>query len=312
MRTLVLCEHFNDCLSANIGSLINAAAIFTQPIDLLIIGGDSKKLLAQASNLGYVEQVLFIESNEQYIAAETITDILLDNLDNYNTIIAAHSTIGKELIPRLAAKINVMPVSDVVKIIDHNNFVREMYAGNIVTTVSTVASKKLISIRTTCFAGNLPESTNHPKLIECKMPMVDTPVSFIHQSTKKHARPDLGLAEVVVAGGRALQSAENFQLLEQLADILGGAVGATRAAVDAGYIANEYQVGQTGRVVAPQVYFAIGISGAIQHIAGIKGSKTIIAINKDPDAEIFKVADYGLVGDLFEIVPELIEKLSKN
>lgn len=242
------------------------------------------------------------------LVAEAIVPSLLNLARNYTHILAPANTFGKNLLPRLAAQLDVMQISDVVKIISPDTFERPIYAGNAIQTVQSLDPIKVMTIRTTAFEAVDEDVTPLTLTIEGTSQNSKI-IDFKHSES---TRPDLTTARVVVAGGRGLQAKENFKLLDSLADLLNAAVGATRAVVDAGFVPNDYQVGQTGKIVAPELYIAIGISGAIQHLAGMKDSKVIVAINKDPDAPIFQVADYGLVGDLFEIIPELIKELGRH
>jgi electron transfer flavoprotein alpha subunit len=259
-------------------------------------------LLSAAKKLSDDITVAQIENN----TAENITLEILKIAKEFTHILAPANTWGKNLLPRLAACLDCGMISDVIEIKSSDTFIRPIYAGNALETVKNLDTIKLLTVRPTAFQTEPVETKN----ITLTINNTFTKTIFIDYKTTPSTRPELSHAKIIISGGRGLQSAENFKLLEQLADKLNAAIGASRAAVDAGFVPNDYQVGQTGKIVAPQLYVAIGISGAIQHIAGIKDSKVIVAINKDPDAPIFQIADYGLVGDLFEIVPELIRLLN--
>jgi electron transfer flavoprotein alpha subunit len=312
MRVLVIAEHSQEtCFSAT-DHAVTAAKQLTSDVDILIAGEGCKKAAERAATLEGVTQVLLADHGcYQHQFAESLSKLILTLAPEYDYFIAAATQFGKNLMPRVAALLNVAQLSDVVAIESADIFVRPLYAGNALEQVQLLDAKKVLTIRATAFSA-----TNHG-ITPAPIKQIDTQIDwnktrFIRQTLSPCERPDLTTARIIVSGGRGLQSQENFQLVERLADILGAAVGASRAAVDAGFAPNDYQVGQTGKVVAPQLYIAVGISGAIQHIAGMKDSKVIVAINQDPDATIFSYADYGLVGDLFEILPKLITALQNQ
>lgn len=310
MTILVVAEHDNKDLKASTLSTIAAAKKLGDDIDLLVAGHDIDALSDKCKSIEAVSAV--ISSNDgsmEHQIAETLADTIVSMAGKYSHILAPASTFGKNLMPRVAALLDTQQISEIIDVVDSNTFVRPIYAGNAIATVQSSDDKKVITVRPTAFD---PVSLSGGSAgLESLVANTDKAAltSFVGHELSVSERPELTSANVVISGGRGLGSAENFEMIEKLADKLGAAVGASRAAVDAGYVPNDYQVGQTGKVVAPQLYIAVGISGAIQHLAGMKDSKVIVAINKDEDAPIFQIADYGLVADLFDVVPELEGKL---
>lgn len=311
MSALVIVEHTNQHMQVNTANSIAAALQISPEPVFLVVGYECQAVAEQVAALKGVSRVLVADAPcYQYQLAENMSELIVSLADSYRYIIAPASTFGKNLLPRVAASLDVGQISDVSRIIDSQTFEHPIYAGNAIETVKMNDDKKLLTIRSTAFPAMQEKQACCP--IEKLDVVFNNPYTlFVKQELSQSARPELANAKIVVSGGRGLQSAEKFQLIEQLADALGAAVGASRAAVDAGFAPNDYQVGQTGKVVAPHLYIAVGISGAVQHIAGIKDAKVIVAINKDKEAPIFQVADYGLVGDLFELVPQIIEQLKK-
>ncbi|WP_131780334.1 electron transfer flavoprotein subunit alpha/FixB family protein [Legionella bozemanae] len=312
MSTLVLVEHDNQTLHPSTRNVLAAALELGGEPTLLVIGHQCKAVAEQAASLAGVHAVWCIDKPcYEHPLAEQISDLILSFAHSFKAILVPASTFGKNIAPRVAAQLDVSQVSDVSKIIDKDTFEHPIYAGNAIETVRVLDPIKVLTIRITAFN---PVTTSQAS---CCIEQIDKEFiakgsQFVKHELSKSERPDLGSAKIVVSGGRGLQSAEKFKLIEELADVLGAAVGASRAAVDAGFVPNDYQVGQTGRIVAPMLYIAVGISGAVQHLAGMKDSKIIVAINKDEDAPIFQIADYGLVGDLFELVPQLIAQLKNR
>ncbi|WP_041703093.1 electron transfer flavoprotein subunit alpha/FixB family protein [Pseudogulbenkiania sp. NH8B] len=311
MAILVIAEHDNQSLKAGTLNTVTAAGKIGGEVHLLVAGHHCGAVADAAKAVAGVAKVLVADA-AQYAhgLAENLAALVVDLAKNYSHVLSPAGTSGKNFLPRVAALLDVAQISDIVTVESADTFVRPVYAGNVLATVQSVDSIKVITVRTTAFeaaalGGSASvESVGGPAEAQLS--------SFISQELTKSDRPELGAAKVIVSGGRALGSEEQFKaIIEPLADKLGAAVGASRAAVDAGYAPNDYQVGQTGKVVAPQLYLAVGISGAIQHLAGMKDSKVIVAINKDEEAPIFQVADYGIVGDLFTVVPELMAELSK-
>lgn len=305
MTILLIAEHDNKTLSEQTAKTLSAALAIGRDVDVLVAGKAAQAAADAAAKLQGVRKVLLVESDAlEYQLAEPLADTILALADGYDCFIAPATTSGKNVMPRVAALLDVMQVSEVMEVISPRSFKRPIYAGNAIQTVEATDAKMVLTIRTASFraaegGGNAP--------VETASAAADSGVSsFVENKIAKSDRPELTAAKIIVSGGRALGSAEKFnEVLLPLADKLGAALGASRAAVDAGYAPNDWQVGQTGKIVAPDLYIAIGISGAIQHLAGMKDSKVIVAINKDEDAPIFQIADYGLVGDLFAIIPEL-------
>ncbi|WP_114764616.1 electron transfer flavoprotein subunit alpha/FixB family protein [Vibrio rhodolitus] len=308
MKNLIIAEHDNQQLHADTLKVINAASQVGNENTVLVIGCNCKTVAEQAALAEHVSQVLLVD-NSEFAAhfAENTTPAITQIANEYDAIWLAASSKGKDLAPRIAAKLDVGQISDIVQVVDENTFVRPIYAGNAFAKVTTSDRIRVVTVRTSAFDA-VTQNNSAPVdnyLLDPMQPLV----SLVGFAQTKSERPELTAAEVVISGGRGLGSKENFALIEQLADKLGAAIGASRAAVDAGFVANDLQVGQTGKIVAPKLYIAVGISGAIQHLAGMKESNVIVAINKDPDSPIFEVADYGLVGDLFDVLPKLIEHL---
>ncbi|MGH6737086.1 MAG: electron transfer flavoprotein subunit alpha/FixB family protein [Methyloceanibacter sp.] len=311
MAVLVLAEHDNKTLAPSTAKVLTAARAFGSEIDVFVAGAGCKPVAEQAAKLEGVRKVLLAEAPhlEQRLAEETAATIL-SLMSNYTVLLAPATTTGKNVLPRVAALLDVGQISDIVEVKSPDTFVRPIYAGNALETVQTSDKIVVATVRTTAFAGTGEGGSAD---IETVTPAGAVGLSrFESSDISVSERPELTSARIVISGGRGMQSGENFKkLIEPVADRLGAAMGASRAAVDSGYMPNDHQVGQTGKVVAPELYIAVGISGAIQHLAGMKDSKVIVAINKDADAPIFQVADYGLVGDLFTVLPELDAELKK-
>ena len=309
MTILVIAEHDNKSVKASTLTTLGAAKKIGGEIHVLVAGTGSSSAAEAAAKIAGVAKVLHADAPELgHALAENITPIIVGLAGAYSHILAPASTYGKNFLPRVAALLDVQQISDISSVIDTDTFERPVYAGNAIATVKSSDSKKVITVRGTTFDAVYATGGNAP--IEEIPSSGDSGLSkFVSISEIKSDRPELTSAKIVVSGGRGVGSKENFSIIEKLADKIGAAMGASRAAVDAGFVPNDMQVGPTGKVVAPDLYIAIGISGAIQHLAGMKDSKVIVAINKDEEAPIFQVADYGLVGDLFQIVPELEGKL---
>jgi electron transfer flavoprotein alpha subunit len=311
MAVLLLADHDNKMLAPSTARVLTAAREIGGDVDILVAGDKARAVAEQAAKLDGVRKVLIAEAPQlAQLLAEEIATLIVPLMASYDVLLAPATTMGKNVLPRVAALLDVAQVSDIIAIKAPDIFERPVYAGNAIETVKATDKKIVATVRITAFASS-GEGGSAP--IEAITPPVPLGLSSFETSAiSQSARPELTAARIVVSGGRGMQSGDNFKtLIEPLADRLGAAVGASRAAVDAGYMPNDHQVGQTGKVVAPELYIAIGISGAIQHLAGMKDSKVIVAINKDADAPIFQVADYGLVGDLFTVLPELEAELKK-
>ena len=309
MSTLIIAEHDNVTLNPNAGQCVSAATQLSDATHVLVAGHNCQNVADQAAKLEQVSTVLYVDNADlEHASAEALSDIVMSVSDQYSCIIAAATTSGKNVIPRIAALLDVQPISDIIEVQSSDTFKRPIYAGNVIATVQSSDAKKLITIRCTAFDSVASGDACEIKNISPELSSASS--NFVGEELAKSDRPDLSAARVVISGGRGLESSDNFELLYKLADKLDAAVGASRAAVDAGYVPNDMQVGQTGKIVAPELYIAVGISGAIQHLAGMKESKVIVAINKDEDAPIFQIADYGLVADLFDAIPEMDAALS--
>lgn len=310
MTLLLIAEHDQERLTLSTLATLTAAKEFMVPIHMVVIGSSCQKVAEEALAYEVVAKVWVVEHPSLTpLTAEEATETLVELAKGYTFILAPSTTFGKNLLPRLAALLDVAQISDVTQVIDQQTFVRPIYAGNAHATIRSHDPIKVMTIRPTAFA-KAQKGVSKAFIEAYPFKRTSLPhAMFVKMDKSSSQRPELTSAVAIISGGRGLQTKENFALLEELADQLGAAIGASRAAVDMGFVSNDYQIGQTGKVVAPDLYIAIGISGAIQHLAGMKDSKVIVAINKDPEAPIFQVADYGLVGDLFTILPELIEKI---
>ena len=309
MVALVIAEHDNATLKGSTHHTVTAAAQCGGDVHVLVAGSNASAAAAAAAQIAGVTKVIVADA--PYFAdglAENVAEQVLAIAGSYSHILAPATAYGKNILPRVAAKLDVAQISEITKVDSPDTFERPIYAGNAIATVQSGDKVKVITVRTTGF--DAAAATGGSAATETVAAVADNGKSaFVGRELAKSDRPELTAAKIIVSGGRGMGSAENFHILEPLADKLGAAMGASRAAVDAGFVPNDWQVGQTGKIVAPSLYIAVGISGAIQHLAGMKDSKTIVAINKDPEAPIFAVADYGIVGDLFEIVPQLVKEL---
>jgi electron transfer flavoprotein alpha subunit len=311
MPTLLLAEHDNKTLKDATNKAVTAAKVIGAEIHVLVAGSGCKAVADAAAKLDGVAKVLLADAPiYDHMLAEPTAALIVSLAGPYETIMAASTTSGKNIMPRVAALLDVMQISDVIKVVAPDTFERPVYAGNAIQTVRSTEKKRVITVRTASFAA---AGEGGSAAVESVTAAADPGLSgFVGEELSKSERPELTSAKIIISGGRAMQSRENFtKYIEPVADKLGAGVGASRAAVDAGYAPNDWQVGQTGKVVAPELYIAVGISGAIQHLAGMKDSKVIVAINKDEEAPIFQVADYGLVADLYQALPELASELDK-
>lgn len=309
MAVLVIAEHDNASLNDATSKTATAALKFSSDVDILVAGHDAGNVATEAGKISGIRKVLHADGEEySKQMAEAMEELILPLMDGYDALFSPATTMGKNVSPRIAAKLDVMQLSDITAVIDTDTFERPIYAGNAIMTVKSTDSKKVVTVRGTAFDAAGADGSASIEAVD--VPSGPFKSQFVREDIVESSRPELTAAKRIVSGGRALGSEEDFnKYIVPLADKLGAAVGASRAAVDAGYAPNDYQVGQTGKIVAPELYIAVGISGAIQHLAGMKDSKTIVAINKDEDAPIFQIVDYGLVADLFKAVPELIESL---
>ncbi len=304
MSVLLLADHDNGALSPATARLV-AAASELGAVDILVVAENPADIAAEAAKIAGVHKVITVVAPA---TAETITNSLENLAQRYRVVTASASSVGKDVIPRLAAKLDIQPVTDVVEILGPNRFVRPIYAGNALETVTDPQATHLLTFRASAFR---PAALGNDAPIESSNLSVTSAAKFLAAHRTDSDTPDLATAQIVIGGGVSVGSAEGFQLIEKLGKTLGAAVGATRAAVDAGYAPNDWQIGQTGKIIAPDLYIAIGISGALQHLAGIQGAKKIFAINSDPEAPLVKIADVALIGDLFEIVPQLVAELER-
>jgi electron transfer flavoprotein alpha subunit len=312
MPTLLLAEHDNTALKDATAKVLTAAKALGAEVHILVAGHNCKVVAEAAAKLDGVKKVLLADAAAyEHMLAEPIAALIVSLAGPYETIMAAATTTGKNVMPRVAALLDVMQISDIIKVVGPDTFERPVYAGNAIQTVRSTEKKRVITVRTAAFQATGEGASAAP--IEPAAAAADPGLSgFVGEELSKSERPELTSAKIIISGGRAMQNRENFtKYIEPVADKLGAAIGASRAAVDAGYAPNDWQVGQTGKVVAPDLYIAVGISGAIQHLAGMKDSKVIVAINKDEEAPIFQVADYGLVADLYQALPELATELDK-
>jgi electron transfer flavoprotein alpha subunit len=311
MSALLIAEHNNKEVKPFTFNAITAASQINEDLHVLVIGYSCDGVAKSISEIPNVKKIIQVDDEiyENYLP-ENFTSAVIKNSENYSQIVCSANTFGKNLMPRIAALLDTSQVSDIIKVISADTFLRPIYAGNAFATVKSTDEKKCITIRPTSF-DPAPTSGGSAEIVKGEKGEASTLTKFIKREEVKSDRPELGTARVVISGGRGMGSGDNFKLITAIADKLNAAIGASRAAVDAGYITNDHQVGQTGKVVVPDLYIAVGISGAIQHLAGMKESKIIVAINKDGEAPIFSVADYGLEADLFEALPQFLEELNK-
>jgi len=311
MSVLLIAEHNNKEVKPFTFNAITAASQIDQDLHVVVIGHSCEVVAKSISEIPNVKKVIHIDDAiyENFLP-ENFAPVVIKNSENYSHIVCSANTFGKNLMPRIAALLDTSQVSDIIKVISADTFLRPIYAGNAFATVKSTDAKKCITIRPTSF-DPAPTSGGSAEIVKAEKNEASNLTKFIKREEVKSDRPELGTARVVISGGRGMGSGDNFKLITAIADKLNAAIGASRAAVDAGYITNDHQVGQTGKVVVPDLYIAVGISGAIQHLAGMKESKIIVAINKDGEAPIFSVADYGLEADLFEALPQFLEELNK-
>jgi len=312
MSVLIIVEHDNQKMSPATRNLVRASMELAANPILLVFGFNCEAVVEEAATINNVQAVWYADNIcYKNFLAEPVSKLIVNISDSFSHILMSSTTFGKNILPRVAALLDIAQVTDVVNILDESTFVHPIYAGNALEKVKILDTKKALTIRTTAYEPILERQSR------CSIEKIDYVAEynnseFINHRIEKLDRPDLNSAEIVVSGGRGLQNAEQFKLVEKLAIVLGAAVGASRAAVDAGFVPNDYQVGQTGKIVAPNLYIALGISGAVQHLAGMKDSKVIVAINIDEDAPIFQVATYGMVGDVFDLVPKLIDEINNR
>jgi len=304
MTVLVYAEHDNKTLKTETHKLVHAALSASSDVVVLVAGSGCGSVADDAAKISGVSKVLLADKSVyEHQLPENIADLVVALAPDYTHIFAAATTTGKNFMPRVAALLDVAQISDIIKVESEDTFVRPIYAGNAIATVQSTDSKKIVTVRAASF--DAAGTDGNAEVVAIDTEIASEKSSYVSAELTVSARPELTAADVIISGGRGMQNGDNFTLLNGIADKLGAAIGASRAAVDAGFVPNDMQVGQTGKIVAPQLYIAVGISGAIQHLAGMKDSKVIVAINKDEEAPIFSVADYGLVGDLFTILPEL-------
>ena len=311
MSVLLIAEHNNKEVKPFTYNAVTAASEINDNLDVLVIGSNAEPVCKSISEIQKVKKVIQVDDPmyENYIA-ENFAPVILKHAEKYSHIVCSANTFGKNLMPRVAALLDTSQISDIIKVISEDTFLRPIYAGNAFATVKSNDKKKCVTIRPTSF-DPADKTGGSAEIIKAESSESSSLTKFIKREEVKSDRPELGTARIVISGGRGMQSGDNFKLITALADKLNAAIGASRAAVDAGYITNDHQVGQTGKVVVPDLYIAVGISGAIQHLAGMKESKVIVAINKDGEAPIFSVADYGLEADLFDALPKFLEELNK-
>ena len=311
MSILVIAEHDNQSLKGSTLNTVSAATLLTGDISLLVAGSNLDSVINECQTLDGISKILKCDSDTyKNVIAEDLSSLIIANCEGYSHILAPSTTFGKNLMPRISAKLDTQQISDIISVESDDTFKRPIYAGSCIATVKSNDDIKVITVRSTAF-DPITNNSSATEVIDMSNVESSGISKFVSEELAKSDRPELTAANIVISGGRGMQSGDNFHLLDSIADKLGAAVGASRAAVDAGFVPNDYQVGQTGKIVAPDLYIAVGISGAIQHLAGMKESKVIVAINKDGEAPIFSVADYGLEADLFDAVPQFLDELNK-